>query len=81
MKWEEPYSSGSGTWHKKDISFGTMKSTRIFIHCHMKISTGAEKLQAKLREVIMGTKTKIYCQGNISEMHPCSATDCQIWCD
>ena len=24
-KWEEPYFSGSGTWHKKDISFGTMK--------------------------------------------------------
>jgi thiazole synthase ThiGH ThiG subunit len=31
MKWEEPYSSGSGTWHKNDISPATMKGT-IFIH-------------------------------------------------
>jgi hypothetical protein len=80
MKWEEPYSSGSGTWHKKDISFGTMKGTRIFIHCHMKISIGAEKLQAKLFEVIGGAQNK-HCQGTVSEMRPCSATDCQIGCD
>jgi cell fate regulator YaaT (PSP1 superfamily) len=75
MKWEEPYSSGSGTWHKKNITFGTMKGTAIFIHCHMKISTGAEKLQPKLCEMIGGRQTNIYCQGTISEMRPCSNTE------
>ena len=77
MKWEETYSSGSGTWHKMDISFWTMKGTPIFIHCPMKISTGAEKLQPKLHEVIGRAKTKIF-QGTVLEMHPCGVTDHQI---
>ena len=38
---------------------------------------GAENSMPKLWEVIRATKTRIYCQGTMSEMRPCSATACQ----
>jgi hypothetical protein len=78
MKWEEPYFSGSGTGHKKDVNFSNYESYYLRT---LKILKGAEKLQPKLCEVTGGTKTKIYCKGTISEMRPCSAMDCQIGCE
>jgi hypothetical protein len=67
-------------WHLAQKWNQSWNYERYYLHT-LKIPTGAEKLQPKLHEVIGGPKTKIYCQGTISEMCLCSATDCQIGCD